>query len=182
MAIDRKSQGDLEATRWRDAQEIQALRDMVGVYRRGAAALAADVTALRAESERLRAALRAGRMLRGSYLIEVEIQLDEYAEDLVGAIVSAELADLEASQLEDVLVVARELTASRARRCPADARAMVRIERAKTSVRVEVQALPSDPGPAPLSIVERLSERRGTEEVSFGATTVWAQVALTNGP
>jgi hypothetical protein len=191
MAIDRMTQEDLEATRWRDTHEIQALRDMVGVYRRGAAALAAEITELRAEVHRLRGALRADHVLRGSQQIEVEIDLDEHAQDLVSAILLAELAELPAQTMEDLLLVARELTAGSVRHYAGtpDTRAMLRIERSPTSLRVEVQAL----GPAThidvlaldsddaasdgLSIVERLSERWGTERVSSGRTTVWAQLA-----
>src|SRR3954469_4070573 len=83
-----------EAACRRDAREIQALRDSVDVYRTGAAALAAEVSELCAEVERLRGALRAGRVLRGSQQIEVAIELDEHAQDLVGAILLGELADL----------------------------------------------------------------------------------------
>jgi hypothetical protein len=173
-----KTQDEREVTRWRADHEIQALRDIVGVYRRGATELAAEVAGLRAETERLRGVLRAGHVRRGSELIEVEIELDEFAQDLVGVILSTELADLEASALDDILLVARELTVGSVHRSVPAARAMVRIERSPTSLRVEVQALDNDPEAADLRIVERLSERWGTEQVSSGQTTVWAQIAL----
>ena len=179
MAIDRKAQDDLEATRWRDAHEILALRDLVGMYRRGAATLAADVTALRAETERLRGALRDGRILRDHQLIEVEIDLDEHAQDLVGAILSAELADLPARELDDILLVARELTVGSLHHSIGPARAMLRVDRSPTVLRVEIQELGSDPEPVGLSIVERLSERWGTEQVASGRSTVWAELAST---
>jgi hypothetical protein len=191
MAIDRKAQDDLEATRWRDAHEILALRDLVGMYRRGAVALAADITELRAETERLRGALRDSRVPLDRQLIEVEIELDEHAQDLVSAILLAELADLPAQLMEDLLLVARELTAGSVRHYAGtpDTRAMLRIERSQTSLRIEVQALGAatdidvlaldtdDAASDGLSIVERLSERWGTERVSSGRTTVWAQLA-----
>jgi hypothetical protein len=190
MAIDRMTQDDLEATRWRDTHEIQALRDMVGVYRRGATALATEITELRAEVNRLRGALRADHVLRGTQQVEVEIDLDEHAQDLVSAILLAELADLPAQLMEDLLLVGRELTAGSVRHYAAtpDTRAMLRIERSRTSLRVEVQALGAatnidvlaldtdDAASDGLSIVERLSERWGTERVSSGRTTVWAQL------
>ena len=168
MAIDRKAQNDLEETRWREAHEIQALRDMIGVYRGGAAALAAQLADLRAETERLRGALRDARVQRGSQLIEVEIDLDEDAQDLVGVILAAELADLKARELEDVLLVARELTAGTVQRCDATGQAMLRVEHAPSSVRVEIQELDSHPNPVRLNIVERLSERWGTEQAPSG--------------
>jgi hypothetical protein len=168
---------DTDVARWREAHEIRALRDMLGEYRRGAAALAAELTALRAEAERLREALREGRVLRGRPLVEVEVELDEYAQDLVGAILSAELAELGGRELEDVLLVARELAAGSVHRCPAGSRAMLRAERSPTSVRIEIQELGSHAEPALLSIVERLSERWGTERASSGSTIVWAQLA-----
>ena len=151
---------------------------MVGIYRRGATELAAEVAGLRAETERLRGVLRADHVLRGSQLIEIEIELDEFAQDLVGAILTTELADLQAPELDDIVLVARELTVGSVHRSVPDARAMVRIERSPTSLRVAVQALENDPDPEGLQIVERLSERWGTEQVSCGQTTVWAQVAL----
>jgi hypothetical protein len=176
MAIDRKAWSDTEGARWRDAHEIEALRDMVGEYRRGAAALASEVTALRAETERLRGVVREGHVLRGSQLIEVQVDLDEDAQDLVGAVLSAELADLDARKLEDVLLVARELTAGSVHRGAPGGRAILRAERSPTSVRLELQELGGAP-PARLNIVERLSERWGTEQASAGPTTVWAQLA-----
>ena len=151
---------------------------MIGIYRRGATELAAEVAGLRAETERLRGVLRADHVLRGRQLIEIEIELDEFAQDLVGAIVTTELADLQASELDDIVLVARELTVGSMHRSVPDARAMVRIERSPTALRVAVQALENDPDPEGLQIVERLSERWGTEQVSCGQTTVWAQVAL----
>lgn len=175
MAIDRTTQ-DPEAARWRDTSELRALRDMVEVYRRGAVALAGDVSALRAEAERLRGALRDARVLRGGELIEVEIELDADAQDLVSVILVAELPDLGARDLEDVLLVARELTVEAVNRSAMSARAVVRVVRSPTSLRIEVQALGRDPEPARVSIVERLSERWGTERASSGASTVWAQL------
>lgn len=180
MAIDRKTHEDLESARWRDAHEIQALRDTVGVYRRGAAALAADISELRAENARLRGSLREARILRGSRLVEVEIELDEYAQDLVGALLAAELAGMATHELENVMLVARELTVESVhRRGAAAARAMLRVEHSATSLRVEVQALESDADPGRLDIIERLSERWGTEQASSGSTTVWAQLTPT---
>ena len=85
MAIDQKAArppANEGHARWRDAHEIQALRDTIRVYRSGATALAADVTELRAEVQRLRAELRVGRLLRDSRQIEVEIDLDEHAQTL----------------------------------------------------------------------------------------------------
>jgi hypothetical protein len=179
MAIDRKLQNGLESARWRDAHEIQALRDTVGVYRRGAAALAAHISALRAENARLRGSLGEARSLGDSRLLEVEIDLDEYAQDLVGAILTAELADMAARELEDVMLVARELTVETVHRRAAGARAMLRVERSATSLRIEIQALESGADPGRLDIVERLSERWGSEQAASGSTTVWAQLAPT---
>src|SRR3954471_16970480 len=122
MAIDRRTQDELDVTRWRADHEIQALRDMVGIYRRGATELAAEVAGLRAETERLRGVLRADHVRRGSQLIEIEVELDEFAQDLVGAILTTELADLQASQLDDIVLVARELTVGSVHRSVPDAR------------------------------------------------------------
>jgi hypothetical protein len=162
MAIDRKAQDDLEATRWRDTHEVQALRDMVDMYRRGAAALAAELTATRAETERLRGTLRADRVLRDTHLIEIEIELDEHAQDLVGTVLTAELAEVADRELEDVLLVGRELAAGSVHRCAATGRAILRVEHSPTSVRIEIQELAKHVRPVPLDIVERLSERWGT--------------------
>jgi len=172
---------DWEALRWRDAREIQALRDIVDVYRTGAAALAAEVSELRAEVQRLRGALRAGRVLRGSRQVEVPIELDEHAQDFVGAILLGELADLPAPNMEDLLLVAGELTADSVRRYATaeNVKAVLRVERAPTSLRVEVQALGPEPEDGAIrggGVVERLSERWGTEHVSSGPSAVWAQL------
>ena len=164
------------------------------MYRSGATALAADVTELRAEVQRLRAELRVGRLLRDSQQIEVEIDLDLDAQDLVGAILLAEWGDLPAAVMENVVLVARELTAGSVRRNArtADSHAMLRVERSRSALRVEVQALANatDPErlgleieaapPRDLSIVERLSERWGSEQAASGRTTVWAQLAPTS--
>ena len=179
MAIDHKDPDD---TRWRDAQEIRALRDMLGIYRRETSTLAADVTALRAEVERLRGAQRARHAAVGIRLIEIEIDLDEHAQELVGAILVTELTDLRTAELEDVLLVARELAAGGARRHPESPRAILRVERSPTSLRVELQELTSIADPAPLGIVQRLSERWGTEHLASGPCTAWAQLALADAP
>jgi hypothetical protein len=170
MAIDRTAERGSDRSRWRDEQEIRALREMVGIYRRQATSLAADVTSLRAEGERLRDS-------RGGRLIEVEIDLDEHAEDLVSAVLLGELADLPAQELEDVLLVARELAAGGVRRSAGRGRAMLRVERSPASLRVAIQESHGNVDSEILSAVECLSERWGTEQVASGGTTVWAQLA-----
>jgi predicted RNA-binding protein len=188
MAIDPKAAtppADRTEARWRDLREVQALRDIIRMYRKGIAALATDVTELRGEVHRLRDALRADRVLAGTQLVEVEIDLDEHAQDLVATILLAEWGDLPTAVMEDVMLVARELTAGSLRRNAASAHthATLRGERSPRSLRVEVQALEGagetlDATSEDLSIVERLSERWGTEHVKSGRTTVWAQLSL----
>jgi hypothetical protein len=170
---------------WRVAQEAQSLRDTLTVYRDGASALAARVTALRAEVVRLRDALRADRARRGVATIEVDVELDEYAPGLVGAIVLAELdGTVPPRMLEDAQLVASELAAGSVRRCSASpgAQGVLRVECTDTELRVGIEDCGAQ-NPAAggwdadglyESIVERLSERWGMELTSAGRNTVWA--------
>ena len=147
------------------------------MYRSGATALAADVTELRAEVQRLRAELRVSRLVRDSRQIEVEIDLDEDAQDLVGAILLAEWGDLPAAVMEDVALVARELTARSVRRNArtADAHAMLRVERSRSTLRVEVQALGNATDPERLGFdfdaAPPRSEHRRAPERALGKRT-----------
>jgi len=113
----RPSSDDGEVTRWRTAQENQSLRDTLKDYRTGASALAGRVTALRAEVGRLNAALRDERAARSVVAIEVNLELDRYAPDLVRAVLRAEFSDaLPLGVLKDVVLVASELTTASANR------------------------------------------------------------------
>jgi len=170
---------------WRVAQEAQSLRDTLTVYRDGASALAARVTALRAEVARLRDTLRADRVRRGIATIEVDVELDEYAPGLVGAILLAELDGvLPPRLLEDAQLVATELAAGSVRRCSATpgAQGVLRVECTDTELRVGIEDCGAgnpaaggwDADGLHESIVERLSERWGMELTSAGRNTVWA--------
>jgi len=177
MATDRTVQNDLEATRWREGLELQGLRDMISVYRRGMAELADELAEQRAEAQRLRGALDEARVAQGGELIEVEIDLDEEAQDFVDIILTAELADVRPQTLEDVRLVARELATASANRCTAPGRGVLRVERRPASLRIEIQDCSNDSAVEPLNIVGRLSERWGCEQLSSGSTTMWADLA-----
>ena len=177
-----------QTTQWRDGVEIRSLWDTVGIYRRGASALAQEIAELRAEVLRLDGALRASHAERGVEMIEVELDLDEHLPDLVRAIVAAELmGKLSVKTLEDVRLVASELAAGSVRRSAGapDGQAVLRVEQSESALRVEVQDLVAEQGEAarfpdgvePLSLVERLSTRWGTEVTAAGRRTVWAQLA-----
>ena len=180
----RTSTDDSQAM-WRVAHEAQSLRDTLTVYRDGASALAARVTALRAEVARLRDTLRADRVRRGIATIEVDVELDEYAPGLVGAILLAELDGvLPPRLLEDAQLVATELAAGSVRRCSATpgAQGVLRVECTDTELRVGIEDCGAgnpaaggwDADGLHESIVERLSERWGMELTSAGRNTVWA--------
>lgn len=180
MAIDREEPPGIC---WHELQDVGALRDLLGIYRRQTAILAADVAAQRAESERLRDALRRCHAAQAIRLIEVEIDLDEHAQDLVGAILLTQLTDLAGRTHEDAVLVAREMAAGSARRNPESARAVLRIERSPTSLRVELQELTSPADPSPLGIVQRLNERWVSPSGSLpGPATAWAHLALADTP
>jgi len=108
----------------------------------------------------------------------------------VRAIVVAELAGgLSPEALDDVQLVASELTASSTRRWASsqEAEAVLRIEPSGAVFRVELEDLATEP-PGPelpsgdevddfgLDIVRRLSERWGVEESAAGRRTIWADV------
>src|SRR5690349_20520045 len=103
---------ECERVRRRHAQEVQALRDTIDVFRDGASVLAGRVSALRSEVSRLAGEVRAARVVRGVKNVEVTLALDEDAEDLVCAILVAELTGaVSARTLEDAQLVACELVA-----------------------------------------------------------------------
>jgi uncharacterized small protein (DUF1192 family) len=179
---------DSQRVQWRVAQEAQSLRDTLTVYRKGASALAARVSELRGEVARLKDALRADRAGRGVATVEVDLELDEYAPGLVGAILVAEFkGTLAPRMLEDAQLVASELVAGSVRRCSGsdDPHGVLRVECTQTRLRLEIESCGAgDPAASawhadglPETIVERLSERWGRELTSAGRDTVWAVLA-----
>jgi hypothetical protein len=170
-----------DVVRRRTDRELEALRETVDFYRVGASQLAARVARLRAEVARLNAALHADRTARGVRTIEVTLTLDEYASEFAGVIVATELSgSVTATVLEDVQLVACELTAGSVRRhagAPGSG-ATLRVVHSRRAVLVSVEdrAAASPAVDGGLSIVERLSERWGTEHSTCGGTTVWAEV------
>jgi hypothetical protein len=181
------------AVAWSTAQETQSLRDTVTTYRAGAAALATQVTTLRAEVARLQSALLADRVSRGVETVEIALVLDEYAPDLVQAVLVAEFDGvLPARVLEDAVLVACELTAGCVRRGAVvpDADAILRVEYSDACLRVSMQHATPLHGDADvaaeqrrltgldLSIVEHLCARWGSDLASSGSETVWAELAV----
>jgi len=76
-AESRREEADL--THWRDAREIQALREMIGIYRAAVSEFGVQITDLHSEVASLTGKLRRDRGARRVGDIDVAIPLDEQA-------------------------------------------------------------------------------------------------------
>jgi anti-sigma regulatory factor (Ser/Thr protein kinase) len=183
----------LRATCRQQAAVIGTLRKEVSAFHRGAAALKAENSELRAELGGLRwyrsAAVAAGRLADGE-LVEVVLALDARAP---GAARSLVVQCLEgrvlASAVDSAQLVMSELVTNSLRHggAPMD-EVVVSVELMPAWLRVGVRDSGSNAviavqppnleagGGFGLNLVQMLSERWGVERLAAGGTQVWAQL------
>ena len=186
----------LRATCRAQALRIEALGEAVSRLRRGAAALKAENADLRAEQQR-RSDQRGRARATGrpdSAAVTVRLGCDVHAPAAARSVVTQCLRERGAADvLENAQLVVSELVTNgvlHSGACTTDA-LVVRVALSRTMVRLEVEdsgrggvIAPRSPdltigGGLGLQLVQALSERWGTERVSEGGTSVWAQLART---
>ena len=183
----------LQAKCRHQAVVIDTLGEAVSAVHRGAKALKAENSDLRAEIARLhhrRSPAGAAGPRAGSDLVEVVIALDARAPAAARRLVTQRLErQVVASALESAQLLVSELVTNSLRHCgaPAD-EVIVSVELMPDRFRVGVQdpgsdaviaARPADletGGGLGLNLVEMLSERWGVERLAGGGTQVWAQL------
>jgi anti-sigma regulatory factor (Ser/Thr protein kinase) len=186
----------LQAKCRHQAMVIDTLADALSTFERGARALKAENSALRAENDRLhrhrRFPSRPDARGEGGEPAEVTIPLGVQAPSAARSVIAQWLADHVApSALETALLLVSELVSNSVRHSgvPEGEDVIVRVHLWRDGFRLEVE----DPGrdgviaPQPpdllrgggmgLHLVQTLSERWGLERVAAGGTRVWAQLA-----
>jgi len=174
---------------------IDTLGEALSAFERGARALKADNSALRAENERLRRhrrfASRADGRLDGGEPAEVAIPIGAQAPGVARSAIARWLADHVApSMLETALLLVSELVSNSVRHSgvPEGEDLVVRVHLWRDGFRIEVE----DPGcegviaPRPpdllsgggrgLHLVQTLSQYWGVVRAAEGSTCVWAQL------
>src|SRR5688572_13474810 len=179
----------------RQAIVIDRLSEALSTFERGARALKAENSELRAENDRLRQLRRLesrdDRRVDDGESAEVAIPLGVRAPGVARSIVAEWLADQVAPcVLETALLLVSELVTNSVRHSdvPEGEDVVVRVDLWRDGCRLEVE----DPGrdgviaPQPqdrlkgggmgLNLVQILSERRGVVRAAEGPTRVWAQL------
>ena len=188
--------GRPEATFRHQAMVIDTLSVAVSSFERGARALKAENSALRADNDRLRRhrrfATRPDGGVDGDQPAEVAIPLGAQAAGVARSVIARWLADLVApSVLETALLLVSELVSNSVRHSgvPEGEDLVVRAQLWADGFRLEVEdpgrngviaPQPPDllrPGGMGLRLVQTLSDRWGLERVAAGGTRVWAQIA-----
>jgi anti-sigma regulatory factor (Ser/Thr protein kinase) len=186
---------DLQAKCRRQAIAIERLGEALSTFERGARALKAENSELRAENDRLRHHRRSGsrpdRRVDGGEQAEVAIPLGVQAPAAARSVVAEWLAGQVAPcVLETALLLVSELVTNSVRHSglPEGEEVVVRVDLWRDGCRLEVE----DPGragviaPQPqdlldgggigLHLVQMLSERWGVVRAAEGPTRVWAQL------
>jgi anti-sigma regulatory factor (Ser/Thr protein kinase) len=185
----------LQAKCGHQAMVIDTLSEALSTFERGARALKAENSALRAENDRLsrrRLASRPDGGVDGDEPAEAAIPIGVQAPSVARRLVARWLAERVApSVLETALLLVSELVSNSVRHSgvPEGEDLVVRAQLWAEGLRLEVE----DPGragviaPQPpdllrgggmgLHLVQKLSERWGLERVAAGGTRVWAQLA-----
>ena len=182
---------DLPAQCRRQAIVIERLSEALSAFERGARALKAENSELRAENDRLRHHGRSDSRLDGGEAAEVAIPLGLQAPGVARSAVAERLTDQVAPcVLETALLLVSELVTNSVRHSgvPEGDDVVVRIDLWRDGCRLEVE----DPGrdgviaPQPqdlrngegmgLNLVQMLSERWGVVRAAEGPTRVWAQL------
>ena len=191
----------LQAECRRQAIVIERLSEALSTFERGARALKAENSELRAENDRLRhhrrLESRDDRRVVGGEPAEVAIPLDVQAPGVARSVVADRLADQVAPRvLEMALLLVSELVTNSVRHSgvPEGEDVVVRVDLWRDGCRLEVE----DPGrdgviaPQPqdllngggmgLNLVQMLSERWGVVRAAGGPTRVWVQLPRTAAP
>ena len=185
----------------RQAIVIERLSEALSTFERGARALKAENSELRAENDRLRHQQRLGsrpdRRVDGGEPAEVAIPLGVQAPGVARSVVAEWLTDQVAPcVLETALLLVSELVTNSVRHSgvPEGEDVVVRVDLWRDGCRLEVE----DPGrdgviaPQPrdmlegggmgLNLVQMLSERWGVVRAAEGPTRVWAQLPRVASP
>jgi anti-sigma regulatory factor (Ser/Thr protein kinase) len=186
---------DLRATYRRQAHVIDALTGAVATLRAGAAGLKNQNAELRAVNDRLRRPKRERRDVEAQAgPFEVRLALDPHAPAAARAAVGHALRHgVPAAVLDRARLLVSELTTNSVSHSGAtpDGAIILRVERSKTTVRLEVEDCGRGDGIAArqpdvdggggfgLNLVHSLSERWGVERAFAGPTRVWARLPLT---
>jgi anti-sigma regulatory factor (Ser/Thr protein kinase) len=191
----------LQAECRRQAIVIERLGEALSTFERGARALKAENSELRAENDRLRQLRRLesrdDRRVDGGESAEVAIPLGVQAPGVARSVVAEWLADQVARcVLETALLLVSELVTNSVRHSgvPEGEDVVVRVDLWRGGCRLEVE----DPGrdgviaPQPhdllngggmgLNLVQMLSERWGVVRAAEGPTRVWAQLPRDAAP
>jgi anti-sigma regulatory factor (Ser/Thr protein kinase) len=179
----------------RQAIVIERLSEALSTFERGARALKAENSELRAENDRLRRhrrlEWRPGRRVDGGEPAEVAIPLGVQAPGVARSVVADWLADQVAPcVLETALLLVSELVTNSVRHSgvPDGEDVVVRVDLWRDGCRLEVEdpgrdgviaPQPHDPlkgGGMGLNLVQMLSERWGVVRAAEGPTRVWAQL------
>ena len=185
----------LQAKCRHQAVVIDRLSDAVSMFYRGARALKAENSELRAENARLRddwrSSARAGGRLDDGGPVEVMIALDARAPGAARTVVAQFLGErVVASDLYSARLLVSELVTNSLRHSggPAGDQVVVSVALKPDSVRIGVQDSGLDAVIAVrpldvqtgaglgLNLVRMLSERWGVERLAGGGTQVWAQL------
>jgi serine/threonine-protein kinase RsbW len=185
----------------RQAIVIERLSEALSTFERGARALKAENSELRAENDRLRQhrrlESREDRRVDGGESAEVAIPLGVLAPGVARSVVADRLADQLAPRvLETALLLVSELVTNSVQHSgvPEGEDVVVRVDLWRDGCRLEVE----DPGrdgviaPQPqdllkgggmgLNLVQMLSERWGVVRAAGGPTRVWVQLPRAAAP
>ena len=194
-SVSHPASGELEATCRHQAMVIDTLGEALSTFERGAKALKAENSVLRAENDRLsrhrRFPSRPDGRVNGGEPAEAAIPIGAQAPSVARSVIAQWLAGHVApSVLETALLLVSELVSNSIRHSgvPEGEDVLVRVHLWQDGFRLEVE----DPGrngviaPQPpdllrgggmgLQLVQTLSERWGVTRAAEGPTCVWAQL------
>ena len=182
----------MEAKCRRQAMAIDTLGEALSTFERGARALKAENSALRAENDRLNRHRRADGRAEGGEPAEVAIPIGAHAPGAARGVIAEWLGDHVApSVLETALLLVSELVGNSVRHSgvPEGEDVVVRVHLWRDDFRLEVEDPGRDGVIAPrspdmlrgggmgLHLVHALSERWGVVRAAEGPTCVWAQLS-----
>lgn len=191
-AVGRAEPEALPAKCRHQAMVIDTLGEALSAFERGARALKAENSALRAENDRLRRHPRPDSYVDGGEPVEVAIPVGAQAPGVARSVIAQSLSDHVASSvLETAVLLVSELVSNSVRHSgvPEGEDIVLRVHLWHDGCRLEVE----DPGrdgviaprvPDPvrgggmgLYLVQKLSERWGIMRAAEGPTCVWAEFA-----
>jgi hypothetical protein len=129
----------LRAARWEHEQEIDSLKETIGVYREGATVLAAQITELRHELASRRTATTRERVYAAQHELEITLACDEDTPAVIALVIGESLSnDHTESTVEACQAIASELLDHCLLRTETEQTVSLRIRHSELAIGIEI--------------------------------------------